>query len=595
MHPSPADRGRRLESRFTRQGSVRFLGFAIGIGSALVWHEADALPETRLFGMMLSLHWAYTFARSTPSAPFRWMGIVIAGLLLFLHTFLGIAPNDSLLRPTVPLYFTGACVAAIPLFLLATTLGVSALRALFILVVLILGVTAGSSMRPEVFRVSLEGGGARYCSAVLAGGCGDGILLNPPRTAVALYYPDNPWGVCDTEPTNGPLDLRRLALFGTICQGLRKTSPLQADTPIRLEFDPQKVKEVPAPMEYVLYRHLIELYQGDRWELLLEARSDAPRPAILSINEISHPYNSIGLMENLSLRPQWQTFRFPLDITQTHGMARLNLWLGGSTSPVEVRRIEWRKVSGASRYPATRMIIDHLHNDEGFRSRQHPLVKPPHTFRIAVLGDSTTYGQGVPEGQDLPRQLEKSLLRKGRRGMNLDVMNFGMCGFDTAFERRCYEEFVRPYHPDLVLLVMFSNDHIPPAPLTRRPEDTLRLPAGLVQQLRGSVARDGFKRCMEELWLLRQTCEQDGSKFGVVLLDAENGPEFVELKALLAEVAPFVQAPVLDIYPAFSKFGLRKDHFVVSKIDHHFNGRTNEIFAGLIRDWLIDQQLVPKP
>src|SRR5262245_62263521 len=96
-------------------------------------------------------------------------------------------------------------------------------------------------------------------------------------------------------------------------------------------------------------------------------------------------------------------------------------------------------------------------NDLGFRDRDHPVAKPAGTFRIIVLGDSLTQGLGLP---DQPEQiftgvLERALLARGQR---VEVLNFGISGYNTQQEVYTLKDKGLVFKPDLVILAYCLND-----------------------------------------------------------------------------------------------------------------------------------------
>src|SRR5438094_472458 len=60
-------------------------------------------------------------------------------------------------------------------------------------------------------------------------------------------------------------------------------------------------------------------------------------------------------------------------------------------------------------------------NNLGFRDRDFPLARTA-TPRIVAIGDSFTYGWGMPPEQSWPRQLEGDLLKAG---CTVEVANLG--------------------------------------------------------------------------------------------------------------------------------------------------------------------------
>ena len=86
----------------------------------------------------------------------------------------------------------------------------------------------------------------------------------------------------------------------------------------------------------------------------------------------------------------------------------------------------WRyatKVKRTSRNPALShehapgasahlMGVDVHINSQGLRGKEYAIAKPPGTYRILVLGDSMTFGWGVPVEETYPSRLEVALNAK---------------------------------------------------------------------------------------------------------------------------------------------------------------------------------------
>lgn len=100
-------------------------------------------------------------------------------------------------------------------------------------------------------------------------------------------------------------------------------------------------------------------------------------------------------------------------------------------------------------------------NRAGLRDREHSLEKPPGTFRIAVLGDSYTEALQLPMDQTYWARLEQELRGcPALAGRSVEAVNFGVSGYSTAQELLVLRHKVRPYHPDLVLLALFTGNDI---------------------------------------------------------------------------------------------------------------------------------------
>lgn len=102
--------------------------------------------------------------------------------------------------------------------------------------------------------------------------------------------------------------------------------------------------------------------------------------------------------------------------------------------------------------------INYQLNSEGFRDYNHSLQKPNGTFRIVVLGDSFTFGQGVYKLEDTnPKKLEE-LLNKNFGEEKYEVFNFGKRGINTKDELKILEDYGLKYNPDLVIINFYIDD-----------------------------------------------------------------------------------------------------------------------------------------
>lgn len=106
-------------------------------------------------------------------------------------------------------------------------------------------------------------------------------------------------------------------------------------------------------------------------------------------------------------------------------------------------------------------------NNLGFRGPDVNPEKPAGVLRIAVIGDSITFGRPYPEDLLFPRILETRLNRRFP-DLRFEVINAGLSGRDTWEERALLEQVVLPLSPDLVILQICLNDHIRLPPLDSR-------------------------------------------------------------------------------------------------------------------------------
>jgi len=97
-------------------------------------------------------------------------------------------------------------------------------------------------------------------------------------------------------------------------------------------------------------------------------------------------------------------------------------------------------------------------NSYGMRDTE-PLPPGQKLRRIAVIGDSVTFGFGVPGDKTFPNVLEE-LLRESplSRGRRVDVLNFGVGGYSTADEALVVKHKALKWHPRLIIIGYALND-----------------------------------------------------------------------------------------------------------------------------------------
>jgi methionine biosynthesis protein MetW len=88
-------------------------------------------------------------------------------------------------------------------------------------------------------------------------------------------------------------------------------------------------------------------------------------------------------------------------------------------------------------------------NSAGFRDRERAEAKRAGVFRVAVFGDSMTWGYGVDAGERFTDRLERD---------RIEELNFGVSGYGTDQEWLLYQALGRRSCPDLVLVALYGND-----------------------------------------------------------------------------------------------------------------------------------------
>lgn len=265
-------------------------------------------------------------------------------------------------------------------------------------------------------------------------------------------------------------------------------------------------------------------------------------------------------------------------------------------------------------------------NRYGYRGGDWSLEKPPGVFRIAILGDSQTFGYGVRLEDTYPARLE-TLLRERHPDRVWEVMNFGMIGYNTSQQAEACSLDGSGFDCDLIILGFFMNDVDPPirpvdvAPISDEEVAARRRRAGLAYRvrslrsytfLRTRVAalarrvgvtegasttryRDLFlsrgtewRACETGLRALRDAARARDARFGVVIL-----PFIVSLDAsypmtpVHQQIADLCEAEGIrceDLLPAF--LGHDEMRLCVTPMNNHMNAEGNRIAAEAIASWV---------
>lgn len=103
-------------------------------------------------------------------------------------------------------------------------------------------------------------------------------------------------------------------------------------------------------------------------------------------------------------------------------------------------------------------------NADGLREdHDYAIPKPPNTFRIAAIGDSTTFGWSVDAKGSYPRILEANLRSMWPENKQVEVMNFGVPGYRGKQILAALEVKVPKYDPDLVIFGWLNSNDLPPS------------------------------------------------------------------------------------------------------------------------------------
>jgi lysophospholipase L1-like esterase len=98
-------------------------------------------------------------------------------------------------------------------------------------------------------------------------------------------------------------------------------------------------------------------------------------------------------------------------------------------------------------------------NSRGFRAPEFAATPAKDTVRIAVLGDSSTFGWGVDDADTYPALLGPALAKRlGVDPSRVEILNLGVPGYSSFQGRVLLERSALGYEPDAVVWSYLSND-----------------------------------------------------------------------------------------------------------------------------------------
>jgi len=268
----------------------------------------------------------------------------------------------------------------------------------------------------------------------------------------------------------------------------------------------------------------------------------------------------------------------------------------------------------------TPWCVEYRHRSFGVRGPAAAQVPPPGVLRIAGIGDSFAYGDGVPEDRTLFAHLAREL------GDGVEVLNCAQSGADMALDVKTLEWAIGHFVPQRAIVVFVPNDvHLSPALKERESDvfDLINVRAAETQDGAGPwyvrashVARllgtfgDLQQTSADTLALYRDAYDPDENGDGLALLRAD----FRNLSALSGGSSVLVLYPLMvgfeDGYPLqdahdrvramAEEEGLRvldlartfagrdTESLWVHDVDHHPNGTAHAIAAKALAAFLRD-------
>jgi len=170
----------------------------------------------------------------------------------------------------------------------------------------------------------------------------------------------------------------------------------------------------------------------------------------------------LGLLE-LSIRAVTGILDLNLDVVVVHpelGRAELKRQIY-----VRDRYLLWRMKPGLEGEFVSPVVVPEgrrrpkfevITNSRGFQGQEFEERKPEGVLRIVCMGNSSTFGWGVPPDSSYPRLLEKILEESS--GGDVEVINAGVPGYSSLQGLVLFEREISTLEPDIVTVSYGAND-----------------------------------------------------------------------------------------------------------------------------------------
>jgi lysophospholipase L1-like esterase len=205
--------------------------------------------------------------------------------------------------------------------------------------------------------------------------------------------------------------------------------------------------------------------------------------------------------------------------------------------------------------------VEYRVNAGGLRGPEVSIEKPQGVRRVALLGDSIAFGYWVADEDGLARQLESMLNEVRGPGPRVEVLNFGVPGYNLDQEIETLRSRALRFDPDVVVLAFCLNDL----------EGIFSYELGLVQDratrretLLGRLREGVLSRSSFFAWLEYRLAELEARRRFVRVRNPLSGPEYEarvegqkeglrgKFNVVRAILAPRGIEGVVAVFPSFT-------------------------------------------
>ena len=256
-------------------------------------------------------------------------------------------------------------------------------------------------------------------------------------------------------------------------------------------------------------------------------------------------------------------------------------------------------------------------NNFGLRGQDFNVKKDPGTKRVILLGDSFTFGEGVKLEDTFSSQLQEIINR--RFDEPVEVLNFGVSGWQTTDEINFLSGFGVKFDPDLVLIVYVLNDADRAGGLDlwnnfRRIYENRKLKHSyLLSYIYARIAQTVYGRryvdsllesalrekgkwdaSFRQLSRGQELAKNGGFKYGILIFpfmyELTDEYPFKPVNEMILNYCKNHNIPVQDLIPAFR--GYSYADLWVHESDQHPNEKGHRIAAEAMAEFILKENLL---
>lgn len=249
-------------------------------------------------------------------------------------------------------------------------------------------------------------------------------------------------------------------------------------------------------------------------------------------------------------------------------------------------------------------------NPYGFTDEPPVIEKKPGHFRIAVLGDSFIWGDGVEIADVWSHKLEAKIHEEYD---SIDMMHWGRNGWQTLQEYNFYDTAGYKYEPDLLILGYVDND--PDMGRFEHMDPMFRENYKLLYKLFPRLSSEVFHKLYSKSyakWQARLHAEENMTMYSELLkkfkarLNSDSVPHFYVLTpaciymchTYYEAVKPTLDSTGFDYVDTYYEVDKRLSHLPYDSIrsnpsNYHPGFRMTQVFAEVAYEYIQENGLIP--